>query len=211
GEQIRTVFRGDIAYVALYDRQTGMIEFPYQYGEKLVPQTYGEGLTGKIIQSGKPLIINREMDRLSHELGARVIGKQALSYLGVPILVAGVCQGVVSVQSTQTEGLYDADDERLLSTIAANVGVALQNARLFEETKEALDQQRASSEVLAAISSSIADTTPVFDRILESCEKLFAGKFAGVNLVGDDGLIRLRAYHGPDREGVEKVFPLARD
>ena len=49
--------------------------------------------------------------------------------------------GAISVQSTQTEGVYDADDERLLSTIAANVGVALQNARLFNETKEALDQQ----------------------------------------------------------------------
>ena len=53
--------------------------------------------------------------------------------------------GVVSVQSTKVEGAYDADDERLLSTIAANVGVALQNARLFNETKEALDRQTASA------------------------------------------------------------------
>jgi GAF domain-containing protein/CheY-like chemotaxis protein len=146
GEQIRTVFKADIAYVALYDRQTRMIEFPYQYGDKLAPQKEGEGLTGRIIQSGKPLIINREMDRRSHELGTAIIGKQALSYLGVPILVGGVCQGVVSVQSTQTEGLYDADDERLLSTIAANVGVALQSARLFQEAREARALAEAANE-----------------------------------------------------------------
>ena len=123
GEQIRTVFKADIAYVALYDRQTGMTEFPYQYGDKFVPQESGEGLTGKIIQSGKALIINKEADFV----GTR-IGRRARSYLGVPIMVGGTSQGAISVQSTQTEGVYDSDHERLLSTIAANVGVALQNA-----------------------------------------------------------------------------------
>jgi signal transduction histidine kinase/DNA-binding response OmpR family regulator/putative methionine-R-sulfoxide reductase with GAF domain len=137
GEQIRTVFKADIAYVALLDRRTGIIEFPYQHGDKLTPLKYGEGLTSRIIKSAKPLIINRDTDRRGLELGAIVIGKQALSYLGVPILVAGTCQGAISVQSTQTEGMYDADAERLLSTIAANVGVALQNARLFQEAQEA--------------------------------------------------------------------------
>ncbi len=65
--------------------------------------------------------------------------------------------------------------------------------RLFNETKEALDQQRASGEVLAAISSSIADTAPVFDRILASCERLFAGKSISINVLGEDGLIHVGA------------------
>src|SRR5439155_19335473 len=65
GEQIRAVFKADIAYVALLDRRTGIIDFPYQYGDKLVPLKYGEGLTSKIIKSGKALAINREKDRLS--------------------------------------------------------------------------------------------------------------------------------------------------
>ena len=146
GEQIRTVFKADIAYVALLDRASGIIDFPYQYGDKLEPLKYGEGLTSRIIKSGKPLIINRETDRRGLELGAIVIGKQALSYLGVPILVGGTCQGAISVQSTQTEGAYDADDERLLSTIAANVGVALQNARLFQEAQEARAAAEAANE-----------------------------------------------------------------
>ena len=139
GEQIRAVFKADVAYVALLDRATGIIEFPYQYGESSYrPLKYGEGLTSKIIETGKPLIINSEMPTgRAKGLGARVVGKQALSYLGVPIPAGGVCLGVVSVQSTEIEGAYDADDERLLGTIAANVGVALQNARLFQEAKEA--------------------------------------------------------------------------
>ena len=64
----------------------------------------------------------------------------------MPIIVGGACQGVISVQSTQREGVYDADDERLLSTIAANVGVALQNARLFNEAQEARAAAEAANE-----------------------------------------------------------------
>jgi signal transduction histidine kinase len=63
--------------------------------------------------------------------------------------------------------------------------------------------------VLAAISSSIADTQPVFDKILRSCERLFAGKLVGINLVDPDGLIRLGAYQGPGREELEKLQPFA--
>ena len=62
--------------------------------------------------------------------------------------------------------------------------------RLFNETKEALEQQKASAEVLGTISSSIADTKPVFDKILESCERLFEGHFMGVGLVREDGQSR---------------------
>jgi signal transduction histidine kinase/DNA-binding response OmpR family regulator len=86
------------------------------------------------------------MDRRTLDLGSAVIGKQAVSYLGVPIMVGGTCQGVVSVQSTQREGVYDEDDEHLLSTIAANVGVALQNAKLFQETQEARAAAEAANE-----------------------------------------------------------------
>ena len=70
-------------------------------------------------------------------------------------------------------GPFSDKDIALLKTLADQAVIAIQNARLVNETREALDQQRASGEVLAAISSSIADTSPVFERILTSCERLF--------------------------------------
>ncbi|HEY5636075.1 MAG TPA: ATP-binding protein [Burkholderiales bacterium] len=76
------------------------------------------------------------------------------------------------------------------------------------ELQESLDQQQASAEVLGVISSSISDTAPVFDKIIESCERLFSGRIVGLNLVGEDGLIRIGAYHGPHREDFERIFPL---
>jgi GAF domain-containing protein/DNA-binding response OmpR family regulator len=208
GEQVRAVFQADIAYVALHDRNTGTIEFPYQHGDTLVPLKVGEGLTGRIVATGKPITINHDRDRDHLELGARVIGRQALSYLGVPIMVGGACLGVISVQSTKAENAYDADDERLLSTIAANVGVALQNARLFNETKEALEQQTATAEVLRVISGSVADTAPVFDKILDSCQHLFATEQLGIFLVGDDDQVHAAAWRGSALEAVARTFPM---
>ena len=137
GEQITNVFKADIAYVALLDHERGMIDFTYQYGDHIESLPFGEGLTSGILKSGEALILNSDVVRRSKELGAPMVGKESMSYLGVPIVVEGQSEGVISVQSTTREGVYDVADQRLLSTIAANVGVALRNARLFSEAEEA--------------------------------------------------------------------------
>jgi GAF domain-containing protein/CheY-like chemotaxis protein len=194
GEQVRAVFRADIAYVALYNPQTGIIDFPYQYGDNMAPLKYGEGLTSRIIKSGKALIINHEVDRRGLELGARIVGQQALSYLGVPIPVGGTSLGVISVQSTQKEGVYGPDDERLLSTIAANVGVALQNARLFNETQEALSYQTAIADILRVISSSPSDVQPVLDAVAERAGILCRADGSRIWLLVDGQLRAMTSY-----------------
>jgi signal transduction histidine kinase/CheY-like chemotaxis protein/putative methionine-R-sulfoxide reductase with GAF domain/tetratricopeptide (TPR) repeat protein len=206
GEQVRRVFKADLAYVALLDRAAVTITFPYQYGETLETLRYGEGLTSRIIDSGQALILNEDVSRRSSDLGARLIGADALSYLGVPIFVAGRCEGVVSVQSTQREGAYDAADQRLLETIAANVGIALRNALLFDETQQSLEQQTATSQVLQVISSSMADARPVFDEILASCARLFDSAEQGILLVGDDGRLHLGAHHGSVADRLAQIF-----
>ncbi len=164
GEQIRSVFKADIAYVALLDRESNIINFPYQYGQQLDPIQLGQGLTSKIIQSGQPLLINQEMERQRRELGTTLIGKRARSYLGVPIFASGEAIGVVSVQSTTQEGVFTENDQRLLGTIAANVGVALQNARLFDEINRQEQVAQETQRRLADIINFLPDATLVIDR-----------------------------------------------
>ncbi len=137
GEQIRQTFDAEIVYVALHQPRTNLIHFPYAFGETLSPIRYGEGLTSKIIETGQPLLINEDIGHRHAELKTQRIGVAAKSYLGVPINVRDETIGVISVQSTATEGRFDEVDLRLLSTIAANVGIAIHNARLFEEAQQA--------------------------------------------------------------------------
>jgi signal transduction histidine kinase len=128
------------------------------------------------------------------------------SIFGVPMVREGEPVGVFVMWRTEVRPFSERERE-LVATFADQAVIAIQNVRLLSETREALDQQRASGEVLSAISSSIADTKPVFDKILESCERLFAGKVAIIDLLRDDGLVTLAAYHGPRREEVEKLYP----
>jgi signal transduction histidine kinase/DNA-binding response OmpR family regulator len=146
GEQVRRVFKPDIAYVALIDRATDMIHFPFRYGDVSASRRHGEGLTSQIIDSGQALLLNRDVEGQVRAMGTRRIGRQSLSYLGVPIVVDGRAEGVISVQSTEREGAYDADAQRLLETIASSVGVALRNAQLFAETREARAAAEAANE-----------------------------------------------------------------
>ena len=137
GEQTRASFNADIAYIALLDEASGIINFPYTHGEELTPIKFGEGLTSRVIQTNKPLLINQNLDKRVVEIGATRVGRQSLSYLGVPIIVGGKAAGVLSIQSATEEGIFDEADARLLSTIASNVGTALNNAQLFTEARMA--------------------------------------------------------------------------
>jgi signal transduction histidine kinase/DNA-binding response OmpR family regulator len=154
GDQVRDVFRAPIAYVALLDRATMMLQFPYTFGEDAQPRPYGQGLTSQIIRTGQPLLINEDMERNRARLGIEAIGRHTASYLGVPIPSGGQTIGVISVQSTDQEGRFTEADQRLLSTIASAVGVAFHNAKLFEDARQA----RAAAEEADAAKSSFLST-----------------------------------------------------
>ena len=115
--------------------------------------------------------------------------------------------GVIALWKERVEPFTPAQIE-LVSTFSSQASIAIENARLFSETKEALDHQKASAEVLHVISSSVADTRPVFEKILESSERLFEGLNVGVCLVGEDGAVHLAAYQGPNREELHSYFPV---
>jgi signal transduction histidine kinase/CheY-like chemotaxis protein len=146
GEKLRETFRADIVYVALLDEAAGLIHFPYTYGDDIRPQPRGTGVTGKIIETGQPQLINDDVDRTIEAIGAEHMGQAAASYLGVPITVRGHAIGVISVQSTRQAGRFSIDDQKLLETLAAGVGVAIRNAQLFAEAKEARAQAESANE-----------------------------------------------------------------
>ena len=106
-----------------------------------------------------------------------------------PLLREGVAIGTIAVLRPEIGG-FSEKDVTLFNTFADQAVIAIENVRLFNETKEALEQQRASAGVLNVISSSVADAAPVFKAIGSACQQLFASDQVVISQVGDDGMVR---------------------
>jgi GAF domain-containing protein len=154
GDQVRDLFRAPIVYLSLLDRSTMTLNFPYTYGEETQSVPFGQGLTSQIIRTGQPLLINEDLDGSTSRMGVQHLGRHASAYLGVPIPSGGEMIGVISVQSVDQGRRFNEADQRLLATVASAVGVAIHNAKLFEDARQA----RAAAEDADAAKSSFLST-----------------------------------------------------
>jgi GAF domain-containing protein len=150
GDKVRSLFNANIVYLAMLDKENEIINFPYGYGEDFPPLPLGEGLTSHIIMKEEPLLINKEIEKESEGLGVVRIGIPSASFLGVPISVGGDIIGVLSVQSTENENVFNEDDMRLLGTIAAHVGIAINNANAYKELNTTLENLKSTQDQLVA-------------------------------------------------------------
>ncbi|MBT8368418.1 MAG: PAS domain S-box protein, partial [Deltaproteobacteria bacterium] len=159
-ETLGELLKAHSLYIALYDKQTHKISFPYyKAGNRQRQQpaiTLDRGMTARILKSAQPLLCQTLQQQIDQ--GGFIAAGDCETYLGVPILAGREAIGVLSVQHPQPNR-YTQEDVRLVSTIAANLGIALENARLYTETqaaKEAAeDANRVKSEFLANMSHEI--------------------------------------------------------
>jgi GAF domain-containing protein len=97
----------------------------------------------------------------------------------VPLLREGVAIGTISLRRAEVR-LFSERQIALLQTFADQAVIAIENARLFNETKEALARQTATSEILGVISQSPTDVLPVFDTIVRNAVRLSGALHGGV-------------------------------
>src|SRR4029453_15097070 len=91
---------------------------------------------------------------------------------------------------------FSEKENALIRSFADQAVIAIENARLFNETKEALDRQIATAEILRVISSSPTDIQPVLETIVEHAGRVGGAFDAIVFLVAGDRLVRA-AHRGP--------------
>ncbi len=135
---------------------------------------------------------------------AQVAGYRSI--VAVPMLRDGRPIGSISIAGAEP-GMFSERQIAMLQTFADQAVIAIENTRLFNETQEALEQQKAAAEILSVISSSVSDTKPVFDKILESCKHLFGSDEMDVLLVDDQGQLQIAAYVGKVHDAVAATFP----
>lgn len=136
--QVGRLMDAENFYVALYDAETDEVTFPLAFEEgKRVSwraRRAGNGLTEYVLRTQAPLLIRHDFAAHLRALGVDSIGRPPALWLGVPILAAGRALGVISVQSFSSLQRYDLYHQEVLSIIAGQASLAIQNAGLYART-----------------------------------------------------------------------------
>jgi GAF domain-containing protein len=114
--------------------------------------------------------------------------------LATPLLREGIPIGAIHIRRMEVRPFTDKQI-KLLETFAAQAVIAIENVRLFQELKESLEQQTATSEILGVIASSPTDIQPVLDVVAKNAARLGGATDAQIRLVEGDGT-RLVASYG---------------
>ena len=141
-QQTTRVMEVSAFYIALYMPQVNQMMFIFDVlNGKRQPQEerareFGNGRTEYIIKNQKPLLINSNPQKVYRELGIVSGDKKAKACAGVPMNYNGKAIGALVVQSYDIDEAYDQHHIELLSTIASQAAIAIENARLFEKLEE---------------------------------------------------------------------------
>jgi len=151
-------------------------------------------LSGRVILSGRVETVTDTHGDPAYDRTTAHVG-QWRRMIGAPMLKDGVPVGAIVVAWPEP-GETPQRQADLLKTFADQAVIAIENVRLINETREALEQQTATAEVLQVISNSVSDAAPVFDKILDSCQRLFSSSGLGIYLVDDAGMLQLGGFRG---------------
>ena len=117
------------------------------------------------------------------------------TWLGVPLRQQGEFIGALFARRMEVRPFTSAQI-KLLETFADQAVIAIENVRLFQELKESLEQQTATSEILGVIASSPTDIQPVLNTVAENAARLCEATTLKFCVVQNDILRRVASYGG---------------
>jgi diguanylate cyclase (GGDEF)-like protein/PAS domain S-box-containing protein len=129
----------DNFYIALYDKNTNLISYPYvvdQYDDPPEPKVPGRGLTEYVLRSGKPILVTPEVfDLLVAQGEVEPLGSDSIDWMGSPLIVDGQIIGVMVMQSYTESLRFNHEDLHLLEFVSNQVALAIARKHI-EETQQ---------------------------------------------------------------------------
>jgi len=196
GDKIRDVFNAQVVMISTYDGQTDSIEHRYaiERGERVYAPGHHplRGFRTQIVQTRQPVLANTSVAEQAARLGQPTLPGTITpkSWLGVPMLVGDEVTGILSLQDVDQENAFDESDVRLLQSLAASMSVALENARLFDETQRLLQvtEQRATElQIINSVQQELVqrlDTASIYELVGEKLLGFF--RHADLSIVAYD-------------------------
>ncbi|NIV34659.1 MAG: GAF domain-containing protein, partial [Anaerolineae bacterium] len=182
-------------YLLDHDAQVLELVVIHQYPSSYIGTILqlGEGLSGRVAQSGEPMMV---ADYSQWEGKASVwAGESFRRVLGVPLKVGDRVIGVINLTDDEQTGLFDEDDVRLVSLLADQAAIAVENARLFEAERKQRELAEALRQATAAVSSTL-DLEQILDLILGQVDRVIPNDAINIMLI-EGGLacvVRSRGY-----------------
>jgi two-component system, NtrC family, sensor kinase len=207
GGVLGRVFRREGHMISLAANQN----FPDDARDFPRPLHDDETLGGRVARTGQVIrSADVETDPSIPATGlAAFRARRVRSVLVVPISHQGDALGSIVVGHADVGAFSDAH-VALLRTFADQAVIAIENVRLFNETKEALEQQTATSEILRVISQSPTDLQPVMDAVADNAARICGASDAHIRRIEGDTL-RLVARFGSIPIGLPDVYPISRE
>src|SRR5690242_19995944 len=131
--------------------------------------------------------------RAQHDFPTLASVSSFRTYLGAPLRRHGEIIGGLGARRTEVRPFTPAQI-KLLETFADQAVIALENVRLFQELKESLEQQTATSEILGVIASSPTDIQPVLDVVAENAARLCDATDAVISRLDEDRIKQVAQF-----------------
>lgn len=216
----------DAFVIALHDEETNEVDGVYivDLGQRItgVRLPFGQGLSGKVIASGEPLLTLTPAE--ADDQGAVTVGERGTpnSIVAVPMIQANKTIGMLSAQSYQ-HNAYSENDIQMLSTLANQATVAVQNGRLFSETQKLaatleqrviertseLEREQHNTETLLRILTEVSaslDLDRALSRTLALLNDAIGAEQGTIMLINpEDNMLNYRAGYGYLTETSEQI------
>ncbi|HEU5363594.1 MAG TPA: GAF domain-containing protein, partial [Gaiellaceae bacterium] len=187
GEKLREVFDAQVVDIAVHDEAEGILRFVYQIerGVHFPNVTFPVvGFRKHVLETREPLAVLEDMDAALGEYDnpEAVVGEPSHgSAIFQPLVVGGRATGVISIQNLDHERAFSDSDQRLLSTIAGSLGVALENAQLVHETRQRNAELALINSVQEAIAGEL-DPQAIYDLVGDRIRDVFDAQVVGISM-----------------------------